>query len=138
MEHVLPATCRPGKILVVISKSGDALPEGQVLAERRPEGHPGARSSARAGTSSCRSSTPPSSKPDNVVVKPGKVGIVTALGGTPLPPGRVLAEDGEQGIRREVLLPGSYRLNPYGYEVEHGRHGRRSSRASSASSARLG
>src|SRR5947208_2120698 len=33
--------------------------------------------------------------------------------------GRVLAEqDDEQGIRRQVLPPGAYRLNPYGFSVE--------------------
>lgn len=52
------------------------------------------------------------------VVEPPKVGIVKALGGTPLSAGVFLAERGQQGIWREVLLPGSYRLNPYGYEVK--------------------
>src|SRR5437764_14533468 len=50
---------------------------------------------------------------------PGQLGILTALGGVPPRDGRVLAEeDDEQGIRRQVLLPGSYRLNPSGYAVE--------------------
>ena len=42
-------------------------------------------------------------------------------------PGPVLADRGRAGIWREVLLPGSYRLNPYGYKVKAG--GRWSSRA---------
>src|SRR5205085_878739 len=51
-------------------------------------------------------------------VPPGKVGIVTALGGKPLPAGRLLAEPDEQGIQKQVLPPGLYRLNKYGYTVE--------------------
>src|SRR5262249_28026557 len=55
----------------------------------------------------------------NIVIEPGKVGVVTALGGVTPRDGRVLAEeDDEQGIRRAVLPPGAYRLNPYGYKVE--------------------
>ncbi len=54
---------------------------------------------------------------DNTLIPPGKIGIVTALGGKPLPPGRVLAEEGEQGIQRSVLSPGAYRINLHGYQV---------------------
>jgi regulator of protease activity HflC (stomatin/prohibitin superfamily) len=53
-----------------------------------------------------------------VIVEPGQVGIVTAQGGPAPSDGRVLAEEGEQGVRRQVLTPGAYRLNPYGYKVE--------------------
>ena len=60
----------------------------------------------------------------NTDIPPGKVGIVTALGGKPLPPGRLLAEqaddpkDEERGIQRQVLPPGSYRINLHGYKVD--------------------
>jgi hypothetical protein len=55
----------------------------------------------------------------NVEIPPGMAGIVTALGGKPLPPGRFIADqDDQKGIRRQVLLPGSYRLNPYAYKIE--------------------
>jgi hypothetical protein len=56
---------------------------------------------------------------DLTVIKPGKLGIVTNRGG-PKPKGeQILVEDDkEQGIRRHVLPPGAYRLNPYGFTVE--------------------
>jgi len=52
------------------------------------------------------------------IVPPGQVGIVTALGGDKPKDGRILADDGEQGIRRDVMMPGAYRLNPYAYHVD--------------------
>src|SRR5207302_11094209 len=50
----------------------------------------------------------------------GKCLVLTRKFGKEIPPERlarndVLAEDGERGIVREPLLPGSYRLNPYAY-----------------------
>lgn len=49
----------------------------------------------------------------------GKVGIVTSKVGRPLPPGEIIAPDRDsQGIWRNVLGPGLYRLNPQGYTVE--------------------
>ena len=54
----------------------------------------------------------------NINVPAGQVGIVTARGGKPLPEGRLLAEDGEQGIQRRVVPPGTYRINGYGFDVE--------------------
>ncbi len=55
---------------------------------------------------------------DNTVIQAGRIGIVTALGGKPPADGRVLAEEGEQGIQRKVLPPGAYRINKHGYQVE--------------------
>jgi hypothetical protein len=55
---------------------------------------------------------------DNTSIPPGKVGIVTALGGEPLEAGQVLAKKGQQGIQEQVLPPGVYRLNRHGYAVE--------------------
>jgi hypothetical protein len=55
----------------------------------------------------------------NILIEPGKVGIVVNKGGRQ-PEGDWVIVDSpdEKGIRREVLLPGSYRINPYGYEVK--------------------
>lgn len=47
-----------------------------------------------------------------------KVGIVTSLVGKPTPDGVTVVERGSQGILRDVLTPGTYRLNPYMYKVE--------------------
>ena len=118
LEAVLPL--RPaGLDWCVISKNGDAAdrprarcwPTRARRASRRP-------SSARATTSSGRSSTPP-----RCVRTPSSSRARSASSprwaASRRADGRVLAEqDDEQGIRRQVLLPGTYRLNPYGYRVE--------------------
>jgi hypothetical protein len=55
----------------------------------------------------------------NLEVPPGQVGIVTALGGKTPKEGHFITDsDDEKGIRRKVLAPGMYRLNPYGYKVD--------------------
>jgi SPFH domain / Band 7 family len=56
--------------------------------------------------------------PDRVI-EPGKLGVVVAKFGKPLPPGAYLADvEGYRGIRRRVLTPGRYRINDYAYDVE--------------------
>src|SRR4051794_18958065 len=111
--HYVP----PGKMLVVIAKNGADLPPGQVLAE---PGQRGIQSAVLGeGWHFVMPVVNAVELKDNTVVPAGQVGIVTALGGVKPRNGRVLAEeDNEQGIRRKVLPPGSYRLNPYGYQVE--------------------
>jgi hypothetical protein len=105
----------PGKHLIVISKDGDPLPSGQILAE------PGQKGIHRAvlgeGWHFIMPIVYTTELANNTVVPAGKVGIVTARGGKPLPPGRLLAETGEQGIQRHVLPPGTYRINTYGFDV---------------------
>ena len=54
---------------------------------------------------------------DQLVVGPGQLGVVINKYGTELPAGEFLAAPGQRGIQREVLLPGTYKLNPYAYEV---------------------
>lgn len=49
----------------------------------------------------------------------GKVGIVTSKIGKELPDGKIIAESREEkGVWRDVLGPGTYRLNPQGYSVD--------------------
>jgi hypothetical protein len=111
-----------GEMLVVVSKFGDPLAEGQILAG---PGQKGVREQVLGeGWHFVWPVLFEAELKPNVVVPgrqgadPPKVGIVKALGGAPLPAGQFLAERGQQGIWREVLLPGAYRLNPYGYEVK--------------------
>ncbi|MCA9040271.1 MAG: band 7 protein, partial [Planctomycetaceae bacterium] len=60
---------------------------------------------------------------DDILIRPGEVGIVKCNLGDPLPEGEYLV-DGEigstnnKGILRKVLHPGRYRINPYGYNVQ--------------------
>ncbi len=111
--HYVP----PGKMLVIVSKNGAELTDGRVLAR---EGEKGIQEKVLGeGWHYITPITYTTELKPNIVIRPGHVGIVTAQGGNPPADGRVLAEDDtEKGIRRKVLLPGSYRLNPYGYQVE--------------------
>src|SRR5207247_1525773 len=100
---------RPGWYLVVISKDGAELPPGQVLAE---EGQKGVLREVKGeGWHFIKPIFYTTELYENTVVPPGKLGIVTARGGTAPTDGRVLAQKGERGIQRDVLPPGSYRLN---------------------------
>jgi hypothetical protein len=55
----------------------------------------------------------------DLVIEPGKLGVVVSKFGKPLPPGTYLADaEGFRGIRRRVLTPGRYRLNEYAYDVK--------------------
>src|ERR1041385_4988305 len=52
----------------------------------------------------------------DIIIEPGKLGVVTSKGGKALPAGSYLADNaGERGIMRRVLSPGRYRMNSYGY-----------------------
>ncbi len=59
----------------------------------------------------------------DTVIEPGHVALVTSKMGDDLPAGEYLV-DGDldstthKGILRKVLVPGTYRVNPYAYEVE--------------------
>lgn len=115
--HVFFHYVPPEQMLVIISKEGDELRPNQVLAE---EGQKGIQKKVLGeGWHYVTPILYETELKPNVVIRPGHAGIVTALGGDPPADGRVLAEkETEKGIRRDVLLPGSYRLNPYGYKVE--------------------
>ena len=51
-----------------------------------------------------------------VYVPAGRMAIVTAKTGRPLPPGRILAEPGEKGVQRIPLAEGRHFLNPINNE----------------------
>lgn len=115
-----------GHMLVVITKTGTHLPEDEVLAG---PGQKGIQAAVRGEgwhfippvlyeTEVKRNVTVPGRTWTEDGFVPPKVGIVKSLGGEPLPPSEFLAEKGQQGLWREVLLPGTYRMNPYGYEIK--------------------
>jgi hypothetical protein len=105
-----------GDHLVIIAKDGTPLPADHVLAERGEKGV--LREVLGEGWHFVMPIVYTTEIEENTVIPPGKVGIVTARGGTPLPPGRILAEEGERGIQRHLLAPGVYRMNKHGYDVE--------------------
>lgn len=51
-------------------------------------------------------------------VEPGYMAVITAKIGDPLPPGRILAQEGQKGIRARVLGEGRHFRNPIFYEWE--------------------
>ncbi len=48
-------------------------------------------------------------------VGPGEIAVITAKGGDPLPPGEILAREGQRGVQEKVLGEGRHFLNPVAY-----------------------
>jgi hypothetical protein len=107
---------KPGQHLVVIAKDGKPLPPDHVLAEPGEKG-PLAQVLGE-GWHFVMPVVYETRLEDNTTIPPGKVGVVTALGGEPLRPDQYLADEGQRGIQRRVLPPGMYRLNLHGYKVD--------------------
>jgi regulator of protease activity HflC (stomatin/prohibitin superfamily) len=106
----------PGQMAVVIAKTGDPLPAGQILAE------PGQQGVQEQVLGEGRHFLNPLFYDHEIfpalTVPAGKIAVVTSKVGKDLPPGEFLAGPNDKGIRRGVLGPGRYRLNPYGYQVQ--------------------
>ena len=106
----------PGQIAVLIRKTGDTLGADQVIALNEnqkgiqlnvlPEG----RYFYNPYTWSWRIHR-------ILDVPAGKLGVMTRLYGTELPPGKIIAGKNQRGIMKEILRPGKYRVNPYAYHV---------------------
>lgn len=106
----------PNEMAVIISKVGDELPAGQILAQ---DGQKGVQARVLGEG---RHFLNPINYEYTIMpvtfVEPGKVGVVTSKVGGDLPPGEFLADENQKGIWRRVLSPGTYRINPIGYNVE--------------------
>jgi regulator of protease activity HflC (stomatin/prohibitin superfamily) len=136
----------PGYCLVRIAKSGAPLPTGQILAEPGQKGihretwgpgryflnpilwetelHPLVEIKAgRPDTWSWHTSRSPAPRPEGPNILTGEipeVGILTRKSGPPDPSGSKVVDRASPyaGIVREVLTPGTYRINPHEYLVE--------------------
>lgn len=107
----------PDQIAVLIRKTGADLPPDQILAlqpgqkgiqlEVLPEG----RYFKNPYTWGWRFH-------EVTDIPAGKLGVMTRLYGSNLPPGEIIAREGTKGILAEVLRPGKYRINPYAFHVE--------------------
>jgi len=107
----------PGQMAIVTAKTGDELPAGAILAE------PGQKGVQREPLAEGRHFLNPITHDWRIVraltIPAGSVGIVTSKTGRELPPGEILAPDRDsKGVWRNVLGPGTYRLNPEGYDVK--------------------
>ena len=107
-QFVVPAD----KIGIRIALSGDEMPAGQILAE------PGQKGILREVLKPGRYPYNPYAEAielhDPVTIPAGLRGVVTRLAG-PLSkkPNVFLVEEGERGVQRKTLDPGTYYLNPY-------------------------
>src|SRR5262245_15909395 len=100
-----------GKVLVIIAKTGGPLDANEVLAKPGQKGIQ--KEVLGEGWHFVMPIINTTELKDLTVIKPGKVGIVKNQGGPKPKDGQILVEDDkEQGIRRHVLPPGAYRLNP--------------------------
>ena len=105
-----------GQIAVLIRKTGDNLPPGQVIALE--EGQKGIQLDVLSEGRYFRNPYTWSWRKHRILDIPaGKLGVMTRLYGKDLSPGRIMASDGEKGIVEEILRPGKERINPYAYHV---------------------
>jgi hypothetical protein len=104
------------KMAVITAKIGRDRPPGQILAK---EGEKGVREEVLGeGRHFLNPWAYEVEIRDSMTIPAGKVGVVTSKVGRDLPTGRFLADEGEKGVRRGVLGPGKYRLNPHGYQID--------------------
>ena len=106
-----------GYMAIVTTKTGDELPEGAILAE------PGQKGVQRIPLAEGRHFLNPVNNDWRIVpvtqIPAGSIGVVTSKTGKELPAGEILAADGDsKGVWKDVLGPGTYRLNPEGYTVD--------------------
>lgn len=106
----------PNKMLILIAKTGKQMPAGQIIAETGQKGV--LLEPLGPGRHFVNPFLYERQLKDQVVVKGGEVGVVISKSGKELPSGEFLAGSGDRGIQREVLMPGTYKLNPYAYEVK--------------------
>ena len=121
MFGIVWTTCRiyvpAGYMAIVTAKTGNPLPPGRILAE------PGEKGVQRVPLAEGRHFLNPINNDWTIVpaitISAGSIGIVTSKTGKELPPGEILApDDDSKGVWRRVLGPGTYRLNPEGYDIK--------------------
>jgi len=104
-----------GKVGVVTSKVGEELPPGEFLAE------PGQKGIWRKVLGPGKYRLNPIGYDveiiDALTIPIGYVGVVTSLAGKETPGGK-FAGPGEKGVRRDVLQPGLYYVNPKEFKVD--------------------
>ncbi len=106
----------PGSMAVITAKTGKSLSPGQILAKK---GESGVQEDVLGeGRHFLNPWLYEVKIVSAIKIPPGKIGIVTSKIGQDLPQGQFLAEKGQKGIWKQVLGPGTYRLNPEGYHVD--------------------
>ena len=105
-----------GYMAIVTAKTGRPLPPGRILAE------PGEKGVQRVPLAEGRHFLDPVNNDWRIVpamtIPAGSVGVVTSKTGKELAAGEILAPDEDsKGVWKRVLGPGTYRLNPEGYDI---------------------
>ena len=106
-----------GHMAIVTAKTGRPLPPGRILAE------PGEKGVQRVPLAEGRHFLNPINNDWSIVramtIPAGSVGVVTSKTGKELAAGEILAPDEDsKGVWKRVLGPGTYRLNPEGYDIK--------------------
>lgn len=105
----------PGKIGIVTAKIGSDLPPGEFLAN---EGQKGIwRKILGPGKYRLNPEGYSIDIVDALTIPIGYVGVITSLDGTPPSHGN-FAEAGERGVRKDILQPGLYYINPKQFKID--------------------
>ncbi|MFZ3047544.1 MAG: SPFH domain-containing protein [Desulfatirhabdiaceae bacterium] len=108
-------TIPPGKAGIVTSKVGSDLPVGEFLAD---DGQKGIwRKALGPGKYRLNPMGYHIELIDAISIPIGYVGVVTSLSGTQISEG-AFAGPNQKGIRREVLQPGLYYMNPFEFKTD--------------------
>jgi hypothetical protein len=105
----------PGKVGVVTSKVGSTLAEGEFIADRGQKGI--WRSVLGPGKYRMNPYGYQIDIVDAISIPIGYAGVITSLSGVQAANGQ-FAEEGQKGVRRDVLQPGLYYVNPKEYKVD--------------------
>ncbi len=105
----------PGKVGIVTSKIGEKLPTGEFIAERGQKGiwrdvlGPGKYRMNPHGYNI--------EIVDAISIPIGYAGVITSRSGEQAPSGQ-FADARQKGVRKDVLQPGLYYVNPHAYKVD--------------------
>lgn len=105
----------PGKVGIVTSKVGSTLAEGEFIADKGQKGI--WRSVLGPGKYRMNPYGYQIDIADAISIPIGYAGVITSLSGEPAASGQ-FAEEGQKGVRRDVLQPGLYYVNPKEYKVD--------------------
>lgn len=115
-REILPVTLiKPGKVGVITSKVGEELPEGEFLAAANQKGI--WRSVLGPGKYRLNPYGYTIDIVDAISIPVGYAGVITSLSGRQGTPGEFAGPD-EKGVRRDILQPGLYYVNPKEFKVD--------------------
>jgi len=115
IEIIRGVVVPPGKVAMVTSKVGNTLAEGEFIADRGQKGI--WRGVLGPGKYRINPYGYQIDIVDAISIPIGYAGVITSLSGEQAASGQ-FAEEGQKGVRRDVLQPGLYYVNPKEYKVD--------------------